>query len=112
MKIEVDNKTVGIVVGAVTIAFSILFFLNSIHLGINDDTALRSRILMSESTRYAEIVKYYNDLEDDGKVLSLAQLKRKRLAEEQQCRIELTLKKNMSESELSRFKEELKSDCE
>lgn len=111
MKIEVDNKTVGVASSAVAAVFAAFFLMNELHIENHEleisDSLLRQRILVSESTRYAEIIKYYNELEDD-RPLSLAELERKRLAEDQQCRITRTLKMNAVSDN---FVEYLK-DCE
>jgi hypothetical protein len=108
MKFEVEDKIVK-VVGAITAVGSMvvgaLLFMDSRHepAGIvaasqyrlqeeivDTDSKIRQRILMSESTRYAEIAKYYYELQQE-RPLTLAELERLRLVEKQQERITETL---------------------
>lgn len=100
MKLEVDNKIFGIVTGAVTTAFAVFFYMNSIHIENHEmeivDTDFRTRVLMSESTRYAEIAKYYRD-EMKSRELTEAEWARLELVEKQQCRIRNQLAKNPTE---------------
>jgi len=90
MKIEVDNKIFAIVTGAITSAFAVFFYMNSIHIENHEmeeaDKDFRTRVLMSESTRYAEIAKYYRD-EMQSRDLTEAEWARLELVEKQQCRI-------------------------
>ncbi len=57
------------------------------------DAELRERILMAESTRYAEVAKYYTDKLQEGEALSEAEQARLELVQQQQQRIHETLKK-------------------
>lgn len=108
MKIEIDNKIIGIGATAISAAFAVFFLMNSLHIENHEleisDSQLRQRILIAESTRYAEVAKYYHDLEKE-RDLTLAELERLRLVEEQHCRISNTLKKN---TQSENFIEELK----
>ncbi len=56
------------------------------------EAALRERILMSESTRYAEVQKFYDDKELAGMELDKAEKIRQQLVKRQQERIGETLK--------------------
>ena len=79
------------VAGLIAIAFAVFFFMDDRHAHFaeldNADTALRERILMSESTRYAEIQKYYIDKMKAGQSLTDAEQKRLDLVQKQQERI-------------------------
>ena len=90
MKIEIDNKLFGIVTAAVSAAFGIYFYMNSIHIENHElemaDKDFKTQVLMSESTRYAEIAKYYRD-EMKSRELTEAEWARLELVEKQQCRI-------------------------
>jgi hypothetical protein len=59
-------------------------WLDARYMHVNDVVATN---LMSQSTRYAEIEKYYTDLLLEGAELTESQMKRLRLAQEQQVRI-------------------------
>ena len=100
MKIEVDNKIFGIVTGAVSTVFAVFFFMNSIHIENHEmeaaDIDFRTRVLMSESTRYAEVAKYYRD-ELKSRDLTEAEWARLELVEKQQCRIRNQLSKTSPE---------------
>ena len=52
---------------------------------------MRQRILMSESTRYAEIAKYYTDKLKSGETLTEAEQARLDLVQRQQVKINETL---------------------
>lgn len=111
MQIEIDDsvvKLIGIVTGIISSAFAVFFLMNALHVENHEleltDSQIRQRILISESTRYGEIVKYYQDLSKE-RDLTLAEMERLRLVEKQQCRISNTLNKN-TQSEY--FIEELK----
>lgn len=105
MKFEVENslavKWIASISAACTVVFLAFLFLDERHLHDHDkvevttkmdknDSLVRQRILMSESTRYAEIAKYYYELKAE-RPLTLAELNRLRLVEAQQRRIEETL---------------------
>ena len=81
---------------AISLAFAVFFFMDNRHAHIEDvshtDVELRERILMSESTRYAEIAKFYSDKQLDGEVLTDAERARLELVQKQQVRISETLK--------------------
>jgi hypothetical protein len=78
-------------VAVVAVAFAVFFFMDDRH-AHNEDVDLSSielhrRILMSESTRYAEVAKYYADKLKAGEPLTPAELARFELVEKQQQRI-------------------------
>jgi hypothetical protein len=58
---------------------------------------LRTRILMSESTRYAQVAKYYRD-EMKTRPLSVAEYARLELVEREQCRIRNELVESNAET--------------
>lgn len=105
MKIEIENsivlKWIASIASVCTVVFTAFLFLDARHLHDHDkievhskieqnDSLVRQRILMSESTRYAEIQKYYYELKAE-RPLTLAELNRLRLVEAQQKRLEETL---------------------
>lgn len=96
MKVEDLKLDVKTAVALVMSLFALFFALDdrySLFSELRDtDADLRERILMSESTRYAEIEKYYTDIMLDGQALSESQQKRLRLAQKQQERIAEALK--------------------
>jgi len=100
MKVEVDNKIIGMVISAISVAFAVFFYMNSIHIENHEmevvDKDFRTRVLMSESTRYAEIAKYYRD-EMKSRDLTEAEWARLELVEKQQCRIRNQLANNPTE---------------
>lgn len=100
MKIEVDNKVFGLVVGAITVTFGAFFTMNGLHIENHEMQAervsLEQAILMSESTRYAEIAQYYRQ-ESEERPLTEAEWARLELVERQQCRIRNTLSKTIKE---------------
>lgn len=90
MKLEIDNKIFGVIVTIVSAIFGAYIYLNSIHIE-NHELAAESdrvydRLLMSDSTRYAQIAKYYYDVQKE-RPLTKAEESRLRLAEREQCRI-------------------------
>lgn len=100
MKIEIENKMLGMIGGAISTAFAVFFFMNGIHIENHEmeaaDKDFRTRVLMSESTRYAEIAKYYRD-EMKERELTEAEWARLELVEKQQCRIRNQLAKKPTE---------------
>lgn len=100
MKIEIDNKIAGMVTGAISLAFGVFFYMNSIHIENHEmeavDIDFHTRLLMSESTRYAEIAKYYRE-EMQNRALTEAEWARLELVERQQCRIRKQMKKSSTE---------------
>lgn len=104
MKIEIENeslKKAAAVAASLTTIFGLYFMLDEKHISeeISDmnDTVVRQqihsavlsghqRLLMAASTRYAEIAKYYHDLEKERPLLE-AEKKRLALVEKQQERI-------------------------
>lgn len=100
MKIEIENKTIGIAVGAISAAFSAFFLLNSLHIENHEMKAaeedLARQIKMSESTRYAEVAKYYRD-EMKTRGLTEAEEARLELVEAAQCRIRNQLRNEDAE---------------
>lgn len=101
MQINIDDsvgKWVGSIVTVCSVIFAVFIFMDERHLHQHDkelveskieqsDSKVRQRILMSESTRYAEVQKYYYELKQE-RDLTLAEMQRLRLVEEQQRRIE------------------------
>lgn len=100
MKVEIDNKIAGMVTGAISVAFAVFFYMNSIHIENHEmeavDVDFHTRILMAESTRYAEIAKYYRE-EMQNRPLTEAEWARLELVERQQCRIRKQIKKSSTE---------------
>jgi hypothetical protein len=91
MTIPLTLDSLKAIIGLIAIAFATFFFLDGRHAHHYDvegtDASLRERILMSESTRYAEIQKYYVDKMASGETLTDAELARLRLVQKQQERI-------------------------
>lgn len=100
-KIEFEDKTIRTWIFLIGAAFSAWLFLDTLYIDDNElalqqapqDAAvesveedLRTRILMSESTRYAQVAKYYRD-EMKTRGLSDAEQARLDLVEREQCRI-------------------------
>ena len=102
--VEFDDKhlkTVALVFGLIGSVFTAYFVIDDMYIDTNElkleqqpqDEALESaeesiniRILMSESTRYAQIAKYYRD-EMQVRSLSEAEKARLDLVEREQCRL-------------------------
>ena len=102
--VEFDDKhlkTVALVFGLIGSVFTAYFVIDDMYIDTNElkleqqpqDEALESaeesintRILMSESTRYAQIAKYYRD-EMEVRSLSEAEKARLDLVEREQCRL-------------------------
>ena len=89
-----DKQTLSFLkelIAVIAIAFAAFFFLDNRH-AHNEDVdysaiEMQRRILMSESTRYAEVAKYYSDKLKAGDSLTPAELARFELVEKQQERI-------------------------
>ena len=85
----------GGMLGILAVCFGAFFTLDGRHAHQHDvsedqlhqDTELLNRILMSESTRYAEIEKFYTDVMLEGGTLTQAQKDRLDLVQRQQKRI-------------------------
>lgn len=90
MKLEIDNKLFGAIVTGVSAVFGAYIYLNSIHIEDHELVAetdrVYDRLLMSDSTRYAQISKYYYDVQKE-RPLTVAEESRLKLAEREQCRI-------------------------
>lgn len=97
MQIEISDKLLKIVAGAVSTAFAVYLFFNSIYIENHEMEAekstLTNRLLMSESTRYAQIAKYYRD-EMKERDLTKAEQARLKLVEKEQCRIRNIISEN------------------
>jgi hypothetical protein len=97
MQIEVSNKLITLVVTIVSAAFGVYLFFNSIYIENHEmeveKTTLNNRLLMSESTRYAQIAKYYRD-EMKERELTAAEQSRLELVEREQCRIRTIISEN------------------
>ena len=94
MQIEVKNEHIKFVAWAIGLAFSVYFAANALYIENHEmdkeKTDFNTKVLMSESTRYAEIAKYYRD-EMKKRDLTEAEWARLELVETQQCRIRNTL---------------------
>jgi len=97
MQIEVGGKFIGLVISIITAAFGVYLFFNSIYIENHEmeveKTTLNNRLLMSESTRYAQIAKYYRD-EMKERELTKAEQSRLELVEREQCRIRTIISEN------------------
>ena len=91
LKLEKLTLPIGAVAGVVTVCFTVFLFLDTRHTHPEDiaasESTLNNRLLMAESTRYAEIEKYYVDRLKQGEKLSQAELDRLDLVQRQQHRI-------------------------
>jgi len=112
--IEIDDKTLtttGTLLGLVGSVFAAYLFLSSEFIDENElkisqapqdeiqektKTNLNTRIIMSESTRYAQIAKYYRD-EMQERDLTKAEKARLELVEREQCRLRNELSGTTSE---------------
>ena len=96
MHIEIKDQHLKFTAWAIGIAFSLYFAANSLYIENHEmdaeKTDFNTKVLMSESTRYAEIAKYYRD-EMKLRELTEAEWARLELVEKQQCRIRNTLAK-------------------
>jgi hypothetical protein len=86
------------IIGIISAVFAAYLYLEKIHINVEEAelSALKAhqRILMSESTRYGEVAKYYHDLQKE-RDLTLAEMDRLRLVERQQERIAKDLLESM-----------------
>ena len=89
-QLEFDDTIPKFVVWAVGLCFTIYFAANALYIENHEmeteKASMSQRILMSESTRYAQIAKYYRD-EMQVRGLSEAEKARLQLVEREQCRI-------------------------
>lgn len=87
---------ISAVVSAVSIAFAVFFFMDNRHAHspdlVEQEAKFNRNLLMEQSTRYAEIEKYYTDELKSGETLTEAQLERLDLVQRQQTRIAEILK--------------------
>ena len=101
MKVEIDNKLFGAIVTGVSVVFGAYMYIDNMYVDDNElalsqmeevavneskHDDLQTRVLMSESTRYAQITKYYGDVSKE-RALTTAEEARRQLAEREQCRI-------------------------
>ena len=97
MSMDIE-KLIKYVAGAIGAAFTVWFLLEAKYWMRSEaeieSAELKERILMSESTRYAEIAKYYQDKLANGEVLTQAEQDRLALVQRQQMRINQTLTKD------------------
>ena len=97
VQIEVGGKFISLVIRIITAAFGVYLFFNSIYIENHEmeveKTTLNNRLLMSESTRYAQIAKYYRD-EMKERELTSAEQDRLELVEREQCRIRNIISEN------------------
>ena len=91
-------SAVGGILAIIGAVFTAYLYLDRIHINTYEaeQAALKAhqRILMSESTRYAEVAKYYHDLQKE-RDLTLAEMERLRLVQKQQERISQDLLQSM-----------------
>jgi len=94
--LKITPSTIKTIAGVVAFCFAVFFFMDERHAhpkSVSESAAdLNQRIMMAESTRYAEVAKYYTDKLKDGEQLSQAELSRLDLVQRQQERINATLK--------------------
>lgn len=96
MKLEIDtsSKTIKFAAWAIGAAFTAYFAANALYIENHEmektDREFRTKVLMSESTRYAEVATYYRN-EMKSRDLTEAEWARLELVEKQQCRIRNTL---------------------
>ena len=95
-KIEFDDKIPKFVVWAVGIAFSVYFAANALYIEHHEmeleKIDFNTKVMMSESARYAEVAKQYRD-EMKTRELTEAEWAILELVEKQQCRIRNALAK-------------------
>lgn len=93
MHMSVDHLKVPVSMfsAAMAVVFAAFLFLDDRHSHPEDvaqtEDSLNNRLLMAESTRYAEVEKYYTDRLRAGEKLSQAELDRLDLVQRQQHRI-------------------------
>ena len=97
MNINIDDNVgrwIGSIVTVCSVIFAVFLFLDARHVdhqeAMVNDSKVRQRILVSESTRYAEVYKYYVDLQKERPLTQAEQL-RMNLVEQEQKRITETL---------------------
>lgn len=94
-QIEFDDRIPKFVVWAVGICFTVYFAANALYIENHEmkmaEEDFITQLKLSESTRYAEVAKYYND-EAKSRSLTEAEEARLDLVEEAQCRIRQQLK--------------------
>jgi len=110
--IEFEDKTIRTWVFLVGAVFSAWMFIDAMYIDDNElaldqspqnrqvesvEEDFRTRILMSESTRYAQVAKYYRD-EMKARELSVAEQARLDLVEREQCRIRNELVQSNAET--------------
>lgn len=85
------------IVSAISIAFAVFFFMDARHTHPTDVVEVEAKfnrdLLMEQSTRYAEVEKFYTDRLRDGEKLSKSEEERLDLVQRQQTRIAEILKK-------------------
>lgn len=90
MKIEIEDNKIKFAAWAVSAAFALYFAANSFYIENHEMAAkeedFNTRVLMAESTRYAEIAYHYRN-ELKTRELTEAEWARLELVEIQQCRI-------------------------
>ena len=99
MTVEAPIKTILALIVILSSAFGTFFVLDDRHAQKEELTRaeaemtseLVQRVMMSESTRYAEIAVYYTDKMRDGEILTPAEESRLELVQGQQQRINETL---------------------
>lgn len=84
------------IISVTSIAFAVFFFMDNRHTHPTDVVEVEAKfnrdLLMKESTRYAEVEKFYTDRLKDGETLSASELDRLDLVQRQQTRIAETLR--------------------
>lgn len=93
-KIEFEDSTMKFAVWAIGVAFTAYFAANELYIENHEMQIERkdfsTKVLMAESTRYAEVANYYRN-EMKSRDLTEAEWARLELVETQQCRIRNTL---------------------
>jgi len=112
MNIQIDNKLFGVIVTAVSVVFGAYMYLDNLHIDENEleldqmeqdavvealEDDITTRMLMSQSTRYAEIAKYYGDVQRERSLTKAEELRLKNV-EDEQCRIRNIISKHNVES--------------
>jgi len=90
-ELKITPALIKMTAGAIATVFMVFLFMDSRHSHPDDlecsSADTNQRILMSDSTRYAEINKYYTDKLKGGETLSKAETSRLELVQRQQQRI-------------------------
>jgi hypothetical protein len=88
-------NTLAVLFSLTAAAFSAFLFMDTRHVHnpdlVHSEAETSRRIMMSESTRYAEIAKYYSDRMQEGVKLTESERARLDLAQRQQIRIHKAL---------------------